>query len=680
VVSGQNPARGSHPVLQRAEGPAASGRWSRGSQSRSCSVSWRQVFLCALTLGGAGGFILSPCVCSDRPDAPAEVRMVEHDANSLVLEWDEPFSDGVWIDSHEVQVVALEDTWLPGSLVDGSANATRCPDACVAVQDDDETDFLEGSIDGPWILRGGHLSGHRIAGLPPWSAFRCRIRVNTMVGWSAWSPSFVVHTAGMYVCSASRLRGCLCQFLFFKISRAFVAGSVPYCPQDVCIPGHEQCHVRVRWSAPRPNGAPITHYCFQIRTVPAWVDEFGVIHRGDDATRAGLEDTSMMSSQYLDGLVHGEFVADMSMTVPSLETLSEFSLENTVSQERPTRTRLQGTTKSSHHFRKPKVVTDTPPVLPDLARPCSELLPQYIREPAKDVELSTLDKHHPLMWRHFEWLKRPDPDLERPSRRSQTAWPSPLSHQSNRMLKSSQDSGSSPLVASGSITSLDSLMPFLPAASALSVPISGRLLTHSEPPTPIVGSPSRGSRFGTPRHLQFEDASPTSIGSHPALTGLPTLVKSSRHPSFVIRRDTIDRIGSKLGVELRNEVEFETSGVVEPSHTIEESIERPDADDDWYNTGELIPAASLAGFVYDVASERDVFVRVFARNAFGWSAPGTVSTPYWMPDCPALLKATSRSLRITLGSRGQPPFQLQVQVCAADVWNGAPLDWTPAKP
>ncbi len=126
--------------------------------------------------------------------------MSGYDHSTIQLDWTAPFSDGVWIDGHEVQVVQLPDVYLPGGTVDGTGNASVASMQQLMDElglNEDEA-FMLDAVDGPWVLSGGHFPGHTLTGLPPWTAYRCRSRVNTIVGWSAFSQAIVAHTAGAF--------------------------------------------------------------------------------------------------------------------------------------------------------------------------------------------------------------------------------------------------------------------------------------------------------------------------------------------------------------------------------------------------------------------------------------------------------------------------------------------------
>lgn len=122
--------------------------------------------------------------------------MSAHSASRIELRWREPYADGIWLDSSEVQVVQLPDSYLLG----GSAHGFLAPQPLYihVPEGDEDTDpgFRTDAVRGPWVLQGGNFSGHNIVGLPPWTAYRVRSRVKTIVGWSRWSASAVVCTAG----------------------------------------------------------------------------------------------------------------------------------------------------------------------------------------------------------------------------------------------------------------------------------------------------------------------------------------------------------------------------------------------------------------------------------------------------------------------------------------------------
>jgi hypothetical protein len=107
---------------------------------------------------------------------------------------------------------------------------------------------------------------------------------------------------------------------------------------------------------------------------------------------------------------------------------------------------------------------------------------------------------------------------------------------------------------------------------------------------------------------------------------------------------------------------------------------RPEPDAGWHNTGPFVPPCDTSCFILDVIPGCDVQVRCFALNAHGWSAPSEVSSKYWLPDTPFAEESMPRAMRVSVSPRCPPPLQLQVQVCALDIRNGAPLVWRPTPP
>jgi hypothetical protein len=252
------------------------------------------------------------CLGTEVPDTPSPVRQTGTTTTTLSLTWDLPFSDGVWIDQHELQVVQLPDTYLPGGTFDGarclggSGPEGPCATAHVAaavaataarlfvlpppppqpprrggkdrawtgavaaltagggsggssgsgggggggngggaaptgtkrvgsgrwgaLKDRQETvvrgnvgntlgdapvqtveldcrpeghdpntaAFLSDCVQAPWVVRGGHNVHHTLRSLLPFTAYRVRLRLHSMVGWSDFSDSAVFFTAGMH--------------------------------------------------------------------------------------------------------------------------------------------------------------------------------------------------------------------------------------------------------------------------------------------------------------------------------------------------------------------------------------------------------------------------------------------------------------------------------------------------
>jgi hypothetical protein len=250
---------------------------------------------------------------TEAPDAPSVVSFVEHTSRSLTLSWELPYSDGLWIYGHELQLVPLQDKVLPGGSSDGPlcrcaargrgggsgvspersdtppeqahrqarssvTSATRggssrrmsktlatrfssadagvssagdsdratdatsshgttpvpvgAPSASAmarraslrprqhqhgsgggpparsrlrdAVHDDlsprapqsAEEVMLSDASGGAWVLTGGHTPRHVVNGLHPFTAYRVRVRVRTVAGWSEYGPPSVHITAG----------------------------------------------------------------------------------------------------------------------------------------------------------------------------------------------------------------------------------------------------------------------------------------------------------------------------------------------------------------------------------------------------------------------------------------------------------------------------------------------------
>jgi hypothetical protein len=69
----------------------------------------------------------APCCLSHTalPNTPPCPRLLATPPRAAVVGWDAPFADGMWIDRHELQVVQLPDTYLPG----GSSDSEQCPRA-----------------------------------------------------------------------------------------------------------------------------------------------------------------------------------------------------------------------------------------------------------------------------------------------------------------------------------------------------------------------------------------------------------------------------------------------------------------------------------------------------------------------------------------------------------------------
>ena len=523
---------------------------------------------------------------------------------------------------------------------------------------------------------------------------------------------------------------------------------------DVTITGHVHSDVCASWMPPRPNGAPIDAYAFQIRTIEAKVDAHGAILRAAPALTAGLAE-SMATISILPSFEITDSYSRLELGNEGVDHEDED--EDVKELQSPTRRRHAGRSTSASTqtsllstvgaLRGPSSgTTSGNPVmyerlgpLPSVERVASHLAHANRREPGPEVALDSLDLHHPFMWQFSQWVARPPPPKPTLSevllRGSYTLSPPrdaiPLQATLSKFA-------SDPLPVT--VDAQDSIMPFLPSASAESLPVGealSRATTLSEPmvdeatllrskvPTPetpgfgglktpaltrtLTGSLVSTAALGLdkPRSIDPED------WINPVLRTTRTLVLSTRKssrsllvaspggaaasrgsPSIVTPSQKDGMLSTSATLPTTSVV---TGGMNSSPPSVVDSLkqpqlvaavpERPVADDGWLNTGDIIQVSCwsdddgtmLSGFVRDVAPECDVYVRCFARNKYGWSLAGEVSQPYWMPDCPSLVQATSRSLRITLGTRGQPPFQLQLQVCQADVWNGAPLGWTPAQ-
>lgn len=438
------------------------------------------------------------------------------------------------------------------------------------------------------------------------------------------------------------------------------------------------CDIVVDWDAPRPNGAPLTEYAIQIRTLPAWVDEDGVIHRGHMG--ADRKDAAATVEGSVDEGTH--------LSVPTLGLASVDSLlpgelpwlggegESSEEDDRPRRPQrgrplLPSTAKAARPSQELSVDTGVRP-LPDLTMPTTALNDSLPQEPSGPPDLASLDHFHPFMWQCVEWVRRPVPARsKRWSRRRSSG----RSHASSfRSVEKSSHSGT------------DVAVPSLPVTAAMTLSKDG-LSSRRTPATP-----SERARSTTPSHrLQLRgegwtDRSDVDAWAHPVLAGSPSVLQGARArlstPDGRSRR-TPGPAAASLDSVASAEFLFSDSLFRSAAEDSEEDtsapvvVTRPPEEPEWYNCGEYVTAPGTRGRVNDVACERDVFVRVFARNRFGWSRPSDESPPYWMPDCPSVMRVFPRALRITLGSRGSPPFQIQTQICTADVWNGAPLDWTP---
>ena len=153
---------------------------------------------------------------SEVPKTPVQLRMTSCTNRSWTLEWNEPFGDGVWIDAHELQFVRLPDSYLPGGSVLSSHefDSSSLPQQLQPCREL----FMTDAVEGPWCVLGNHYSGHTIAALPPWTAYRCRVRVQTIVGWSDFSSAVVIHTAGSPL--SAQLCSCFCSaFRLFSAQR-----------------------------------------------------------------------------------------------------------------------------------------------------------------------------------------------------------------------------------------------------------------------------------------------------------------------------------------------------------------------------------------------------------------------------------------------------------------------------
>ena len=96
------------------------------------------------------------------------------------------------------------------SAVGGSATAS----GSLRTQDPGTPAFLADGVEDPWVVTGNHAFTHTLQGLLPYTAYRVRVRVHTMVGWSPFSEPVVVNTAGKSSLKTSLTelpKGCDCE-------------------------------------------------------------------------------------------------------------------------------------------------------------------------------------------------------------------------------------------------------------------------------------------------------------------------------------------------------------------------------------------------------------------------------------------------------------------------------------
>ena len=537
---------------------------------------------------------------------------------------------------------------------------------------------------------------------------------------------------------------------------------MPSPPDFATILDHNGCNLHVEWGAPRPNGATITFYALQVKTVPAWVDEDGVVHRGEqDGNRsigsvsdieAGASTLSMPSflAASLTDEANGDIIDEAEAELSSpMRRRKAAAAGGTFRRQVLESSLLQRSLRSKASTSSADVI-----VYPSLERPTTELSGSMLREPAPITPLESLDVHHPYMWQYSVWVKRPQIEVERrrsPSRR--------VSHQSHASYVSQQSSASHTTrgsqgaqaaagahngdfpSSSSAFLSTDSIMPFSPHGSTDSLAHGSSIDTQKSSSSmselswrPQFGGAAFGGQqsrmptaarvssfrpLGVPDDAIGISSTLETTWAHPALRSAPTLfiptgTSPSRRPAqlsaagesnallpssssenaAVVQAPRISDLAlssgitsNSIGTTMASSRTNATGTVRRAESPVRHAPEpllppdcRPHSTPGWFNTGDLIPSDQLSGTLSDIASERDVFVRCFAWNRFGWSAASEVSEPYWMPNCPSVLKAFPRALRITLGSQGAPPFQLQTQICRADAWNGAPLSWKPPQP
>lgn len=142
------------------------------------------------------------------PEVPTKLRFVTSTSTSVTIRWRQPFSDGIWVDKHELEVVQLPDAYLPH----GNSTGAPLPPAVQAEHDVEWEEqrreledgmsavhradpFYMHAVGAPMFVMGGHHPGHTLEGVGLFTAYRIRLRVHSLAGWSPLSESLEVHSA-----------------------------------------------------------------------------------------------------------------------------------------------------------------------------------------------------------------------------------------------------------------------------------------------------------------------------------------------------------------------------------------------------------------------------------------------------------------------------------------------------
>ncbi len=93
---------------------------------------------------------------------------------------------------------ALEDRRLGAKAhsLTAVAEPGTSPGCAAGGHDPGAAAFLAHCTKAPWVVRGDHVPRHNVHGLLPFTAYRVRLRVHSMVGWSEFSPPVEFVTLG----------------------------------------------------------------------------------------------------------------------------------------------------------------------------------------------------------------------------------------------------------------------------------------------------------------------------------------------------------------------------------------------------------------------------------------------------------------------------------------------------
>jgi hypothetical protein len=176
----------------------------------------------------------------------------------MLLRWKYPFDDGVVIDTFEIGVVKLPDTFIPVALQEeerdrrvaealdngnepavadtpaptpgsgesahtageesdggghgGGQGGSEAEAASIAafaaaaglILDPDSASVDIDSLE-PVVHRTGHRCSFNVTGSLPYTAFRVRVRAHSMVGWGPWGAWSLVTTKGACACACVRV-------------------------------------------------------------------------------------------------------------------------------------------------------------------------------------------------------------------------------------------------------------------------------------------------------------------------------------------------------------------------------------------------------------------------------------------------------------------------------------------